>query len=66
MSLEIIQHNSRALADYLAPYTGFVNPVLTPVYNTKGELTDLTVSYEDNYLEQMLFYGENYSFLTVR
>jgi dipeptidyl-peptidase-3 len=47
----------------LAPYTGFVNPDLLPVYNTKGEITDVKVEYVNDYLAQMLKYGKNYSFL---
>ncbi len=47
----------------LAPYTGFVNPVLIPVYDDKGEMTDVKAEYVDDYLWQMLYYGKNYSFL---
>lgn len=47
----------------LAPYTGFVNPKLIPVYNQEGEMTDVEVEYVDDYLGQMLEYGKNYSFL---
>lgn len=47
----------------LAPYTGFVNPILKPVNDANGKITDITVEYTDDYLGQMLFYGKNYSFL---
>jgi dipeptidyl-peptidase III len=47
----------------LAPYTGFVNPELVPVYDSAGEITDVTVEYTDDYLGQMMEYGKNYSFL---
>jgi dipeptidyl-peptidase-3 len=47
----------------LAPYTGFINPELTPVYGSDGKMTDVTVRYTDDYLGQMLYYGENYSYL---
>ncbi len=50
----------------LAPYTGFVNPILSPVYNATGDITDITVRYTNDYLGQMLYYGENYSFLPVK
>jgi dipeptidyl-peptidase-3 len=50
----------------LAPYTGFVNPVLLPVYDSNGKITDITVEYTDDYLGQMMYYGKNYSFLTVK
>lgn len=49
----------------LAPYTGFVNPVLIPVYDKKGVLTDVKVEYVEDYLGQMMFYGKNYSFLSL-
>jgi dipeptidyl-peptidase-3 len=47
----------------LAPYTGFVNPNLLPVYNTNGEITDVKVEYPNDFLSQMLEYGRNYSYL---
>jgi dipeptidyl-peptidase-3 len=47
----------------LAPYTGFVNPDLLPVYDDKGEITDVKVKYVDDYLDQMMKYGKKYSFL---
>jgi dipeptidyl-peptidase III len=49
----------------LAPYTGFVNPELIPVYNSNGEITDVTVKYINDYLSQMMYYGKNYSFLSA-
>jgi dipeptidyl-peptidase-3 len=50
----------------LAPYTGFVNPMLNPVYNANGEITDITFEYVNDYLSQMMFYGKNYSFLPYK
>lgn len=47
----------------LAPYTGFVNPGLFPVYDSNGNITDVVVEYTDDYMGQMLYYGKNYSFL---
>jgi len=49
----------------LAPYTGFVNPVLKPLYDSNGSITDVTVEYTDDYLGQMMYYGKNYSYLTI-
>lgn len=49
----------------LAPYTGFVNPMLVPVHNSDGTIKDIVVEYTDDYLGQMMYYGKNYSFLTV-
>jgi dipeptidyl-peptidase III len=49
----------------LAPYTGFVNPILTPVIDSNGNITDITVEYVDDYLDQMMDYGKKYAFLPV-
>ncbi len=46
----------------LAPYRGFVNPVYTLVKNAKGEVTDVTILYTENYVNQHLRYGKDYSF----
>jgi len=48
----------------LAPYTGFVNPMLTPVYDPDGAITDVKVEYTNDFLGQMMYYGKNYSFLS--
>ena len=45
----------------LAPYKGFVNPVYTPVLNAEREISDVTISYEEGYAEQMLRYSKDYS-----
>lgn len=47
----------------IAPYSGFVNPTLVPIKNKKGEIIDVKVSYDKNFVEQMLDYGKNHSFL---
>ena len=49
----------------LAPYTGFVNPLLTPVTDSKGRTKDIVVEYVDDYIGQMMYYGRNYSYLPV-
>lgn len=46
----------------VAPYKGFVNPVLTPVMEGDA-IVDVTVSYPASFEEQMLYYGSQYSFL---
>ncbi len=46
----------------LAPYAGFMNPVLTPVMEG-GKIVDVTISHPDDYVKQMLRYGREYSFL---
>jgi dipeptidyl-peptidase III len=47
----------------LAPYRGFVNPVYTLVKNGKDEITDVTISYNENYVEQHLRYSKGFSSL---
>ena len=48
----------------IAPYKGFVNPIYAPVYDKIGKLIDVTVSYTEGYIDQMLRYGQDYSPLT--
>ncbi len=48
----------------IAPYRGFVNPVYTPVRNDAGEIIDITVSYDEDFIPQMLRYSRDYSPLT--
>jgi dipeptidyl-peptidase III len=48
----------------LAPYTGFVNPHLIPVYGSDRRMIDVKVKYIDDFLGQMMNYGRDYSFLT--
>lgn len=45
----------------IAPYKGFVNPVYKPVFNRKGELTDVEIDYTEGYNEQHLRYSHDYS-----
>ena len=47
----------------LAPYKGFVNPVMKEVKDKAGEVTDVVLDYTEGYADQMLRYSENYSFL---
>jgi dipeptidyl-peptidase-3 len=47
----------------LAPYKGFVNPVMREVKNEQGEVTDIVLDSSEGYAEQMFRYSKNYSFL---
>lgn len=47
----------------LAPYKGFVNPVMKEVRNAAGEVTDVTLDYTESYPDQMMRYSKDYSFL---
>lgn len=48
-----------------APYGGFINPRLVPVTDAAGKITDVKVEYPDDFLGQMLEYGERYGFLAT-
>lgn len=57
---------SRAAKLNIPPYGGFINPKLVPLTNDAGEITDIKVEYPADFTEQMLEYGEKYSFLPVK
>ena len=46
----------------IEPYGGFINPDYRLV-EENGEIVDVEVVYNDNYVEQMLHYSKEYSFL---
>ena len=50
----------------LAPYKGFVNPKYEAVTDADGNITDVTVTYDEGYAEQMLRYSRDYATLPVR
>lgn len=47
---------------HIAPYSGFVQPELKPVMEGDN-ITDIEVVYPTDFTQQMLMYGEKYSFL---
>lgn len=47
----------------LAPYKGFINPQLLPVFDKNGNICDIQVSYGESYAEQMLRYSQSYGTL---
>lgn len=49
----------------VAPYKGFINPVLKPVYNGE-KIVDVKIEYPEDFMEQMLYYDQNYSFLPIK
>ena len=46
----------------IAPYKGFVNPVYELVKDENGEITDVKISYTEDFLPQVLRYSKEYSF----
>lgn len=57
---EILERNKQFDS---APYSGFVNPVLVPTTNDKGEITEINVTYPETFSGQMLEYSKHYNFL---
>ena len=57
---EVIERNN---ALKIEPYGGFVNPEYLPVYDKTGHIIDVRISYPANYVQQMMKYGRDYSFL---
>lgn len=47
----------------LKPYKGFVNPVFELVKDKDGKVTNVSVSYREGYVEQMLRYSKDFSTL---
>jgi dipeptidyl-peptidase-3 len=47
----------------IPPYNGFMNPVLVPVKDEKGNIKDVQVTYMDSFAKQMLMYSEQYGHL---
>ena len=46
----------------IAPYAGFIQPQLIPVY--KGnQIIDVKIEYPEQFKSQMMYYGSHYSFL---
>ncbi len=50
----------------IAPYSGFVNPQYTPVLDADGKIVDVKIDYPTDYVQQMLTYSSDYSFLPNR
>lgn len=49
----------------IAPYKGFINPVYTAERDKDGNITDVKVSYDESYADQMLRYSKDYSALPL-
>jgi len=57
---EVLERNSKFK---VAPYGGFINPVLIPSIDAEGKFLDIKITYPDNFAKQMLNYAELYSTL---
>lgn len=58
---EILERNKKFTA---APYSGFVNPILTPEKDDAGNITGVKVVQPESFPSQMLNYSKNYSNLS--
>ncbi len=47
----------------IAPYKGFINPVLKPVTDNEGNIVDIQPDYTESYEHQMLRYSSDYATL---
>ena len=59
---EILDRNAQFSS---APYGGFINPVLVPLYNDSGEIIDVQISYPNSFANQMLYYSATYNALSA-
>ncbi|GEQ85754.1 dihydrofolate reductase [Patiriisocius marinistellae] len=60
---EILERNKQFTS---APYSGFVNPVLTPQMDDNDEITGFEVVQPESFEAQMLMYSKNYSNLPIK
>tara|TARA_B100000686_G_scaffold347997_1_gene438010 strand:- start:3068 stop:5119 length:2052 start_codon:yes stop_codon:yes gene_type:complete len=53
----------RSEALNIAPYAGFMNPKYELIKDKDGNISDIQITYPDNFVDQMLYYDESYSYL---
>ncbi len=54
---EILKRNEKFTA---APYSGFINPVLTPILDETGNIIDVKVGQPESFAVQMIDYAKRY------
>ncbi|WP_291103200.1 MULTISPECIES: dipeptidyl-peptidase 3 family protein [unclassified Flavobacterium] len=59
---EVLERNKQFAS---APYSGFVNPVLVPKLDAKGNIISIEVTQPKSFAEQMLNYSKKYGFLPL-
>ena len=57
---EILSRNQKFKG---APYSGFVNPELVPIYDRDEQIIDIELKYVNSFEYQMLNYSEKFGFL---
>jgi dipeptidyl-peptidase-3 len=59
---EVLERNKKFPSP---PYSGFVNPVLVPKLDKKGNIISIKVTQPKSFAEQMLNYSKNFGFLPL-
>lgn len=59
---EVLERNKQFTS---APYSGFINPVLLPKLDVKGNIISIEVQQPKSFTEQMLKYSKNFSYLPL-
>lgn len=59
---EVLERNKKFPS---APYSGFVNPILVPNLDSKGNIIVIDVKQPKIFAEQMLGYSQYFSFLPL-
>lgn len=59
---EVLERNKQFTS---APYNGFVNPILVPTTDAKGNIISISVKQPKSFAEQMLSYSKNFGFLPL-
>ena len=57
---EVLARNEKFTS---APYSGFINPELIPVYNESNEITDIRIIQPKDFATQMIDYAKKYTTL---
>ncbi|MFL3000779.1 MAG: dipeptidyl-peptidase 3 family protein [Cytophagales bacterium] len=57
---EILKRNEKFTS---APYSGFINPELIPIYNDSNEITDIRIIQPKDFATQMIDYAKKYTTL---
>lgn len=59
---EVLERNKQFAS---APYSGFINPVLVPKLDAKGNIISIKVTQPKSFADQMLNYSKKYGFLPL-
>ena len=60
LHIEVLRRNAKFTS---APYSGFINPELVPVFNESNEITDIKITQPKDFATQMIDYAKKYTTL---